>query len=52
MPYIGRGLGPQGAFRILDDISGSFNGSTTTFALTVATTAEELKALWPEELRV
>ena len=37
MPYIGRGLGPTGAFRILDDISGSFNGSTVTFALTVAT---------------
>jgi len=43
MPYIGRGLGPQGAFRILDDISlsshtsGGFNGSRTTFALTVAT---------------
>jgi len=36
MPYIGRGLGPQGAFRILDDVSGSFNGSTVTFALTVA----------------
>ena len=33
MPYIGRGLGPSGAFRILDDVSGSFNGSTTTFAL-------------------
>lgn len=39
MPYIGRGLGPQGAFRILDDISGSFNGSTVTFALTVASAA-------------
>ena len=39
MPYIGRGLGPTGAFRILDDVSGSFNGSTTTFALTVASTA-------------
>ena len=33
MPYIGRGLGPTGAFRILDDVSGSFNGSTTSFAL-------------------
>jgi hypothetical protein len=43
MPYIGRGLGPQGAFRILDDLSlsshtsGGFNGSRTTFALTVGT---------------
>jgi len=41
MPYIGRGLGPSGAFRILDDISlsshtsGGFNESRTTFALTV-----------------
>ena len=39
MPYIGRGLGPQGAFRILDDISGSFNASTTSFALEVDNTA-------------
>ena len=39
MPYIGRGPAKSGAFRILDDISGSFNGSTTTFALTVASTA-------------
>jgi len=33
MPYIGRGPAKSGAFRILDDVSGSFNGSTTTFAL-------------------
>jgi len=39
MPYIGRGLGPSGAFRILDDVSGSFNGSTTTFALSSGNTA-------------
>ena len=39
MPYIGRGLGPTGAFRILDDVSGSFNGSTTTFALSSGNTA-------------
>ena len=39
MPYIGRGPAKSGAFRILDDVSGSFNGSTTTFALTVASTA-------------
>ena len=36
MPYIGRGPDKSGAFRILDDISGSFNGSTTSFALTIA----------------
>jgi len=39
MPYIGRGLGPSGAFRILDDVSGSFNGSTTTFALSSGNTS-------------
>jgi len=39
MPYIGRGPAKSGAFRILDDISGSFNGSTVTFALTVASAA-------------
>ena len=33
MPYIGRGPQQSGAFRILDDVSGSFNGSTTSFAL-------------------
>jgi hypothetical protein len=39
MPYIGRGPAKSGAFRILDDISGSFNGSTTSFALTVGSAA-------------
>ena len=39
MPYIGRGPAKYGAFRILDDVSGSFNGSTTSFALTVGSTA-------------
>ena len=39
MPYIGRGPVKSGAFRILDDVSGSFNGSTTSFALTVGNTA-------------
>ena len=39
MPYIGRGPAKSGAFRILDDVSGSFNGSTTSFALTVGSTA-------------
>jgi len=33
MPYIGRGPQQSGAFRILDDVSGSFDGSTTSFAL-------------------
>ena len=35
MPYIGRGPLKSGAFRTIDDISGSFNGSTTSFALEV-----------------
>ena len=45
MPYIGRGPAKSGTFRILDDISldshtsGGFNGSRTTFALTVGTAA-------------
>ena len=39
MPYIGRGPVKNVAFQILDDISGSFNGSTTSFALTVGSTA-------------
>ena len=39
MPYIGRGPAKSGAFRILDDVSGSFNGSTTSFALTVGSSA-------------
>ena len=33
MPYIGRGPQQSGAFRILDDVSGSFNGVLTSFAL-------------------
>ena len=39
MPYIGRGPAKSGAFRILDDFSASFDGSETTFALTVGSTA-------------
>ena len=39
MPYIGRGPAKSGAFRILDDVSGSFNGSTTSCALTVGSAA-------------
>jgi len=39
MPYIGRGPAKSGAFRILDDISGDFDGSDTTFALTVGSSA-------------
>jgi len=39
MPYIGEGPVHSGAFRILDDISGDFNGSDVTFALTVSSTA-------------
>jgi len=39
MPYIGRGPAKSGAFRIIDDVSGSFNGSTTSFALTVGSAA-------------
>ena len=39
MPYIGRGPAKSGAFRIIDDISGSFNGVLTSFALTVGNTA-------------
>ena len=39
MPYIGRGPAKSGAFRILDDVSGSFNGITTSFALTVGSAA-------------
>ena len=33
MPYIGRGPQQSGAFRILDDVSGSFNGVLKSFAL-------------------
>jgi len=39
MPYIGRGPQQSGAFRIIDDISGSFNGTLLTFALSVGNTA-------------
>jgi len=39
MPYIGRGPAKSGAFRIIDDISGDFNGSTTSFALEVGSAA-------------
>ncbi len=34
MPYIGNSPANVGNYQSLDDISGSFNGSTTTFALT------------------
>ena len=50
MPYIGRGPVKNGAFRILDDISGSFNGSTTSFALTPGSAA--LSAGSPETLTI
>ena len=50
MPYIGRGPIKNGAFQILDDISGSFNGSTTSFALTVGSVA--LIAGAPETLTI
>ena len=33
MPYIGRAPSKSGAFRILDDISSGFNGSTVAFTL-------------------
>ena len=45
MPYIGRGPQQSGAFRIIDDISpsthssGGFNGTRTTFALSIGNTA-------------
>ena len=39
MPYIGRGPAKSGAFRILNDISGDFDGSDTSFALTVGSAA-------------
>ena len=50
MPYIGRGPSKSGAFRTLDDISGSFNGSTTSFALTVGSAA--LTVGLPETLMI
>ena len=39
MPYIGRGPQQSGAFRIIDDISGDFNGVLTSFALEVGSAA-------------
>ena len=33
MPYIGRGPAKSGAFRLIDSIASSFNGSTTGFTL-------------------
>jgi len=36
MPYIGRAPSKSGAFRILDDISSGFNGSTVAFTLQVS----------------
>ena len=50
MPYIGRGPNKSGSFRILDDISGSFNGSNTSFALTVGSAA--LNVGLPETLLI
>ena len=35
MPYIGRGPSKSGSFRIIDDVSSSFNGSTVAFTLQV-----------------
>ena len=35
MPYIGNNLRSNNAYKTIDDISSSFNGSTQTFALTV-----------------
>ena len=40
MPYIGKSP-LHGSYSKLDSISGSFNGSTTQFAL-----ADEIKAAW------
>ena len=39
MPYIGNSPANVGNYQSLDDISGSFNGSTTTFALTSGSAA-------------
>jgi hypothetical protein len=39
MPYIGNNLRSNNAYKTVDDISSSFNGSTTTFALTVGGSA-------------
>ena len=35
MPYLGRPVTNAGQFEIIDDISSSFNGSTTSFTLQV-----------------
>ena len=39
MPYIGNNLRSNNAYKTVDDVSSSFNGSTTTFALTVGGSA-------------
>ena len=39
MPYIGNNLISNNAYKTVDDVSSSFNGSTTTFALTVGGSA-------------
>ena len=39
MPYIGNNLRSNNAYKTIDDISSSFNGSTQTFALTVNSSA-------------
>ena len=35
MPYIGNNLRSNNAYKTIDDISSSFNGSTTSFSLLV-----------------
>jgi len=39
MPYIGNNLRSNNAYKTIDDVSSSFNGSTQTFALTVNSSA-------------
>ena len=39
MPYIGNNLRSNNAYKTVDDVSSSFNGSTQTFALTVGGSA-------------
>ena len=39
MPYIGNNLRSNNAYKTIDDVSSSFNGSLTTFALTVGSSA-------------
>ena len=39
MPYIGNNLRSNNAYKTIDDVSSSFNGSTQTFALTVGSSA-------------